>query len=268
MTSVLLGKRIVNTRSLHQAGELDQLLREQGATPLWYPCIAIVPPADAASLDEALTELVAGRFDWLTLTSANTVHAIAERLAALGFRLPAEPAFATAAIGLATAETAETVLGLRQIIIPSEGRGEALARAIPAPAGSRVLWPVSEIARPEAAELLRRRGAAVTVVTAYTTVTGSGGVDLPHLLKRRQVDALTFASPSAVDGFVTRLQAEGGDLAELEAVAVVCLGPLTQEAARSRGLAQSLMPASPTLPALIETLAAALQPPAGGTPSW
>src|SRR5262249_8507629 len=153
----------------------------------------------------------------------------------------------------------ETALGLRQIVISPEGRGEALARAIPAPAGSRVLWPVSDIARPEAADLLRQR-AAVTVVTAYRTVVGTGGVDLPHLLKTGQVDAVAFASPSAVDGFVSRLGAEGGDLADLAGVAVACLGPSTRETALSRGLAQSRMSATPTLPALIETLQAALQP--------
>jgi uroporphyrinogen-III synthase len=268
MTSALLGKRIVNTRAPHQSGELDRLLRVRGATPLAYPCIAIAPPAETSALDAALRDLVAGRFDWLVLTSANTVRAIAERLAWLDLRLPVAPAFATAAIGLTTAETAETALGLRQIVTPPEERGEALARAIPARAGSRVLCPVSEIARPEAAELLRQRGAEVTVVTAYRTVTGSGGVDLPRLLACRRVDAVTFASPSAVAGFVARLDAEGGDLADLAGLAVVCLGPLTHDAARSRGLERALVSTKPTLPALIETLEAALEPSAEGAGSW
>jgi uroporphyrinogen-III synthase len=267
MTSALLGKRVVNTRALHQAGELDRLLRERGATPVSYPCLAIVPPLDPAPLDEALCELVSGRFDWLALTSANAVRAIAERLEARHLRLPAETGFATAAIGRTTARAAESALGLRQIVVSPEGRGEALARAIPASSGSRVLWPVSDLAKPEAADLIRRR-AAVTIVTAYRTVIGTGGVDLPHLLRSRRVDAVAFASPSAVDGFVARLDTDGGDLADVECVAVACLGPLTREAALSRGFAQSRTSLSPTLPALIETLEVALRPPAGGAPSW
>ncbi len=264
MRRSLAGKRVVNTRSLHQAAELDRLLREHGATPLTYPCLQIVPPLDVAPLDRALAGLVAGRFEWLALTSANTVQAIAARLDTLGLSLPAEPGFATIAIGLATAETAERLLGIRETIIPPATRGEALARAIPVIAGARVLWPASEIASPEVANLLRQRGAAVTEVTAYRTVTGIGGVDLPRLLRNRQVDAVTFASPSAIDGLIARLQAEGGDLADLDGVVVVCLGPMTQDAALSRGFGHSLMSAAPTLTGLIETLAAALPPPAGG----
>lgn len=268
MTSALLGKRIVNTRALHQAAELDRLLRGRGATPLSFPCIAIVPPADPAPLDAALEDLVAGRYDWLALTSANTAHAIAERLAARGLRLPAQPAFATAAIGSATAETAATALGLRRILISPDGRGEALARAMPTPAGSRVLWPASDRARSEAPELLRRRGATVTVVTAYRTGTGTGGVDLPPLLKRREVDAVTFASPSAVDGFLTRLDGKGGGMADLAGIAVVSLGPSTHQAALSRGLGQSRMSAEPTLAALIETLETAVGSAPGGARTW
>jgi len=268
VTAPLAGKRVVNTRARHQAAELDLLLRERGATPLSYPCLEIVPPVDVAPLDAALADLVAGRFDWLALTSANTVRAITDRLAALDLRLPAAPAFATAAIGLTTAETAEAVLGLREAIIAPEGRGESLARAIPITAGARVLLPVSDIARPDAADLLRQRGAAVTVVTAYRTMTGSGGVDLPCLLRRQQVDAVTFASPSAVAGFVARLHAEGGDLGNFDGVAVVSLGPITQDEAKSRGFGQSSMSAMPTLTALVETLAAVLVPSHGGIQAW
>jgi uroporphyrinogen-III synthase len=265
VTGHLFGKRVVNTRSLHQAAELNRLLREYGAIPLSYPCLQIVPPLDVTPLDNALTDLVEGRFDWLALTSANTVEAIAERLGALGLRLPTDPGFATIAIGLATAETAETLLGLRETIIPPASRGEALAHAIPITAGARVLWPASDIARPEVTELLRQRGAAVTVVSAYRTVTGTGGVDLPHLLRNRQADAVTVASPSAVDGLIARLQTEGGNLADLDSVAIVSLGPVTHEAALSRGFGQAVMSASPTLPDLIETLGTVLRPSAGGT---
>jgi uroporphyrinogen-III synthase len=264
VTGPLAGKRVVNTRSLHQAAEFDLLLCEHGATPLSYPCLRIVPPLDVAPLDTALADLVAGRFDWLALTSANTVEAIAERLGALGLGLPAEPGFAAVAIGLATAETAEKLLGLRETIIPAATRGEALARAIPVTAGARVLWPASDIARPEAVELLRQRGAGVTVVTAYRTVTGTGGVDLPRLLSSRQVDAVAFASPSAVDGLIARFRTEGGNLADLDDVAVVCLGPMTQETALARGFGQAVMSASPTLPDLIETLETALLSSVGG----
>jgi uroporphyrinogen-III synthase len=46
--STLVGKRIVNTRAVHQAEALNTLLRARGALPLDYPCIAIVPSQDSA----------------------------------------------------------------------------------------------------------------------------------------------------------------------------------------------------------------------------
>ena len=82
--SVLTGKQVANTRALHQAEELDRLLYRTGAIPISYPCLAIAPPENSTSLDVALCQLAGGRFDWLVLTSSNTVLAIQTRLQHLG----------------------------------------------------------------------------------------------------------------------------------------------------------------------------------------
>ncbi|HRW50321.1 MAG TPA: uroporphyrinogen-III synthase, partial [Caldilinea sp.] len=79
----LRGRRVVVTQAEHQAPALIGLLEARGATALPYPCIAIVPPADIAPLDECLQRLAGGAFDWLVLTSANGVRIVAERLDAL-----------------------------------------------------------------------------------------------------------------------------------------------------------------------------------------
>jgi uroporphyrinogen-III synthase len=203
--SALAGKRIVNTRAIHQAGELDELLRAHEAVPLSYPCIAIEPVADSPELDSALADLCAGEFDWLALTSANAVHVLAERTG----RLPSSPTSArlrTAVVGPGTAEAARRELGVRADVMPASYRAVELAAAMAVQPGERVLIPQSEIASPDLAEALRAKGAVVTTVTAYRTVTGSGGVDLPALLARGEVDAVVFASSSAVEGFVARLE--------------------------------------------------------------
>lgn len=107
MTSPLAGKRVVNTRAAHQAAELDRLLRDRGAVPLSFPCIAIRPPTDVAPLDAALGRLADGGFDWVVFTSANTVEAVAGRLSASastatgrsGVRDPAEGSPTAASLG-------------------------------------------------------------------------------------------------------------------------------------------------------------------------
>jgi len=68
---------------LSQAWGLDRVLEAHGAIPLSFPCIAIGPPADVSALDGAIERLGAGEFDWVVLTSVNTVEAVAGRLAQL-----------------------------------------------------------------------------------------------------------------------------------------------------------------------------------------
>ena len=74
----LTGKRIVNTRATHQSSRFSSLLQNHGAEVIEYPCIAIAPPEDDAPLRRALANRDA--FDWLVLTSANTVLALASLL--------------------------------------------------------------------------------------------------------------------------------------------------------------------------------------------
>ncbi|MCZ2097624.1 MAG: uroporphyrinogen-III synthase [Anaerolineae bacterium] len=221
----LSGKRIVNTRAAHQAAEFDALLRGAGAIPLDYPCIAIAPPKDTSLLDRALTQ----DFDLLVLTSSNAVLVLAQRLAALGRSLAGAPA---AAVGAATARAARNMLGVEIVQIPDDYAADTLAGALKVAPGARILLPQSEIAQPTLAQVLRQRGADVIAPVAYRTVRGSGGVDLPALLRAQQVDAVTFTSPSTVRHFVGRLANEGGTL---PSVPVACIGARTSRAASEYG---------------------------------
>jgi uroporphyrinogen-III synthase len=261
----LSGKRVVNTRDAHQAAELDRLLEERGAVPLPYPCIAIGPPLDRRPLVDALTALAAGRFDWLVLTSANTVAAL-ERHAA-GGSVPIGPGIAVAAIGPATAAAARR-LGLEVAVVPNDHHGLALAATLPVRAGARVLLPASEIARPELATALAARGAEVTTVSAYRTVVGEGGVDLPRLLADGEVDAVTFASSSAVDGLVARLSREGGAPSTLREVPLVCIGERTRQTALERGFDTAVAAERSTLGGLIAALERRLSPDNAGGARW
>ena len=72
----LSGRRVLVTRAAHQAGKLSEGLRALGAEPVEVPVLEIRPPASFDPLDRALRQL--NRYDWLILTSANTVMALAE----------------------------------------------------------------------------------------------------------------------------------------------------------------------------------------------
>jgi len=246
MTEGLSHRQVVNTRALHQAAALDEILRAHGAVPVSYPCIEIVPVEDSREFDTALADLAKGRFEWLALTSANTVLAVSRRLEALGITL-VQGAFRAATIGPATREAALQHLGITSVALPEKYVAESLAESLPVQAGERVLVPESAIARPALVEILRSRGADVTVVAAYRTVCGSGGADVPRLVASHGVDAVTFTSTSTVTHFVERIRHEGGDLEQALQLCAACIGPITADAAREAGFKNVVVPSEYTL---------------------
>src|SRR5690348_18152867 len=119
--SALAGRVVIVTRAEHQAAALEALLRAEGATVYRYPCLAIAPPDNLVPLDDALRAAMAGQFDWLALTSANAVDAVAQLLAALGLPSGALAGLRVAAVSPSTAGVAEEALGLRAEMVPESG---------------------------------------------------------------------------------------------------------------------------------------------------
>ncbi|GAB4569657.1 MAG: hypothetical protein Kow0077_02550 [Anaerolineae bacterium] len=253
--SALLGKRVVNTRATHQASELDRLLDSQGAVPVAYPCIAIAPPEDTDSLDRALTAAAEGEYDWLVVTSANTVRALADRLNVLGMGHDALRGLHVAAVGPATADAARDLLSVTIALTPDEYIAESLAEALARESGGRVLLPQSEIARPVLAERLRAAGLTVEAVTAYRTVQGTGGEDVPGLLAQGQIDAVTFTSSSTVENFFARLDSERPGLTLPATVCLACIGPIAARTLAAHGYSAQVVPDEHTLDGLVSALA-------------
>lgn len=253
MTQGLVDRRVVNTRAPHQAAALDEVLRAHGAVPLEYPCIEIVALEDNVEFDAALRELAGGDYAWLVLTSVNTVLAVARRLDALHLSL-AGASFRTAAIGPATRDAARDQLGIETLVVPEKFVAESLGETLPVRRGERVLLPESEIARPTLANMLRARGAFVTVVMAYRTAQGHGGDDVPRLLAQGSIDAVTFTSASTVVNFLERVGREGGSVPHALGVCAACIGPITADVARKHGFTNIVVPDEYTLAGMTEAL--------------
>ncbi len=280
----LAGLRIVNTRASRQASSLTRLLEAEGAEVLHYPTVEIKPCADSGKLDAALKELAAGRFDWLVITSANTVYTLADRLRTLGIQHAriAQHSTMVAAVGSATASAVREELNLSVDLLPDAYVAESLAASLRVGRGSRVLLPQSALARPLLVNTLRRVGAEVAAVTAYRTVVGHGGDDLPRHFRQGNVDAVVFTSASTVHNFVERLKAEIPEESQEERgegeipagrervsncsllssyfsqlnLAVACIGPKTAEAARGHELPVQVVADDRTVEGLVHSLKA------------
>lgn len=250
----LSGKHIVITRAWHQAGEFSQRLEAQKAVPLFYPCVDIVPPVDTKDLDLKITALFAGAFDWLILTSQNTVLALVSRMKELRITQPLPSRLKFAAIGSSTAAAAQDFLGINARAVPQVYNAESLAALLGHCAGQSILLPQADIARPELADNLRKAGATVTSVVAYQTKKGSGGVKLVDYLQRRQVDVVTFASPSAVHFFKERLHDEGVGMETLHDTCIACIGNVTHKAALDAGFDVTLVAKRHTVESLVKML--------------
>jgi uroporphyrinogen-III synthase len=250
----LQGVQVVNTRSPKQARELDALLEQRRATPLSYPCIDIAPALDPAPLDRGLIQAAEGAFDWLVFTSANAVEAVGARLGDLGI-LPGQlDRTRVAAVGPGTAAALRARLRIAADLYPEEYLAEALAEQLLARGAQKVLVPQAELAREALVRILVEHGVEVETVTAYRTVLGSGGVDVPRLARDGQVDAVIFASPSAVDNMAVRFERENGDWDDLKKACIACIGPVTSAAAERRGLKVDVLAQDHTIVALVAAL--------------
>ena len=231
----LFGRRVVVTRARAQAGELSAELEKLGAEVYEFPTIEIAPPEDLGPLDAAIREL--DSFSLIVFTSVNGVEAFLERLGHHRLDLRAVPREAkVAAIGPATAERIERA-GLQVDVVPEEYRAEGLIGALDPGqlAGERVLIPRAKVAREILPDRLREAGAAVVVPPAYESVLSSKGKEeLSLRLRSGEVDCVTFTASSTVENFVGAFGAEAARL--LAGTRVACIGPITADTARKRGL--------------------------------
>lgn len=244
------------TRAVHQVQAQRDQLEAAGATVVHYPCIAIAPPKEIEPLDEALNKTIAGDYDWLIVTSTNTVYALAERLRTLDHSLKDVSSLQVAAVGSSTADAVREQLELSVSVTPDEFTAATLGEAIPNLADSRVFLPQSAIADSGLAEQLQAAGATVDVVTAYRTLIAQGGDDVPGMLWAGSVDAITFTSASTIHNFARRFSVERASLAMLDDVCVACIGSSTAAAAKQHGISVSIIPDEHTLQGLTDALIA------------
>lgn len=253
----LAGRTIAVTRGDKRNDPLAVRLREMGARVLEVASITFAPPVSFEPLDAALRQLP--RFAWAVFASANGVERTLERAAQLGIPPEAWRGVKLAAVGPATAE--RLAIGLRvPDLVPPEARGSALADALaPLVAGLPVLVPRAEDGRPELMDGLVRAGAEVCAPTAYRTLPADKVAlqPLAEALARGEVDAIAFASPSAVRSVTAALAPEAAAL--LGRAILAAIGPTTSAALRDAGLLPAVEPAEYTVPALAAALAERLR---------
>ena len=256
-TRPLFGKKILVTRAREQASGFSDALRLRGAEPIEFPVIKIQRLENYEALDSALSEL--SSYDWIVFTSANAVPVFAERMAAVNRDARAIGTAKIATIGPATAQAVWEHLKIRADYTPTEAVAEAVLSQWPDADmnGKRVLLPRAAEAREILPDQLRERGATVDVIPIYETVLDAAEAEsLREMLRKGELDALTFTSSSTVRNFAQSIT--DGNLSELPALIketpVAAIGPVTADTLRELGVTPQIVAQEHTLPGLLSAL--------------
>ncbi|PYP75823.1 MAG: uroporphyrinogen-III C-methyltransferase [Gemmatimonadetes bacterium] len=246
----LFGKRVVVTRASAQAGSLRAALASLGAEVLELPALRVVP-LDPEALREALDRIA--EYDWVVFTSQNAVAFLWQSLRVAGRDARWLAGRKIACVGPATSD-ALLARGLDADVVPGRFVAEGVLEALDERAdvkGCRVLYVAAEGARDVLPEGLADRGCTVDVVPVYRTASdGAGSGALRDALSSGRVDAVTFASASAVRGFV---EAVGAELARR--APAVSIGPTTSDALRAAGITPASEASESTIDALADATA-------------
>lgn len=217
------------TRPARQAAGLGQKLAALGASPIVFPAIVILPPADRESLDDVHARL--RDYDFAVFVSANAVE----------YGAPPKPRWPASLIAFAPGPgTAEALAaaGIADIRVPRTTLDSEGLLALPEltdPRGRRVVVFRGEGGRELLADTLRERGAHVDLVSCYRRAVPSSGADgLVDALRERRAHAVTVTSSEGVENLWTVLGDEGRGLMAL--LPVFAPHPRICDHARALGL--------------------------------
>jgi uroporphyrinogen-III synthase len=240
----LTGWRVLVPRGGPWGDGVAATLRSQGAVPVIAPLINFAPTDDSATLEAALADLAAGRFDWLTVTSATTVDV----LYAYDAKIPDETKIA--AVGETTA-AALSAVGYRVDLVPeSDNSAAGMARQMNGlePEPRRILTLRSEIAKPVLTEMLIAAGHDVRSVVAYRTVGVPAKENVVRDVVTGRINAILITSGSVAE----QVREQFPHIADSTVIAAI--GPRTAHDADLIGLPIHVIAPEQTIDSLIQAL--------------
>ncbi|MBC7297746.1 MAG: uroporphyrinogen-III synthase [Demequina sp.] len=253
MTDSLAGARVV-VPVTEGRGDLADTLRELGAQVVEVAFIEIAATVELAALEAAVSRWCDGNYDWMAVTSRNSLSALDAVASRTGRALSVPmPPSRLAVVGNATARIAMQI-GLKVTLRPSRQQAAAgLVAEFPEGKG-RVLVPVGNLAGDVLKRGLARKGWAVDTVEAYRTVDGPG-LDASGIaaVGSGAVDAVILTSGSVARRFAAQCPQVA------RSVSVVAIGATTASAARAAGLDVTTVARTPDDEGVVAALRRAME---------
>ncbi len=231
----LYGKKILLTRPKHQIKEMVQLLRNHGGQVIEFPTIEISPPSSWSEIDKSLKNMA--EYDYVIFTSANGVNIYLNRALSLGIDSRIFGGLTIIAIGEKT-DLALRKFGLRADIIPKSFVAESILEFFKGKelTDKKILLPRAAKARNLLPQELKKRGAVVKTIPCYNTIIPEHNQKtlnkVKTLLKKGEIDIVTFTSSSTVTNFFTLLD----NLPIHKKTVFATIGPVTSNTLSSYGI--------------------------------
>ncbi len=244
----LFGKRIVVTRTRHQAGGLTKALSQLGADVIELPTIKIVPPKDLMEFGGLVQD--AHKYEWIIFTSPNGVDAFFEMFYKIYSDARSIGGAKIAAIGPGTAEKIKHY-HLAVDLMPKTFVAESLVEELLKHdvENQMILWVRAEGAREVIAKELNKARAIVDEAIAYRTIPeredNAGAV---ARLTEDGADVITFTSSSTVECFFDLgLELPPG-------IKVASIGPITSETLKARKVKIDIEAREHSIPGLVKAI--------------
>jgi uroporphyrinogen III methyltransferase/synthase len=246
----LFGKRIVVTRTRHQAGGLTKQLSKLGADVIELPTIKIVEPKNLLEFGELVQDCYT--YDWIVFSSPNGVEAFFKMFYKLYSDARSIGPAKIAVIGPGTAEKVKEYHMAVDLMPEKKFVAEGLIEKFKkdeAMEHLKVLWVRAEEAREVIAEGLNKMGAIVDEALAYRTVPERDDNQAAIArMTEEGADVITFTSSSTVECFF----ALGLELPK--GVKIASIGPVTTDALKERGLKPDIEAQEYSIPGLIKAI--------------
>ncbi|MBN1975163.1 MAG: uroporphyrinogen-III C-methyltransferase [Sedimentisphaerales bacterium] len=227
MKQPLFGKNIVITRDEPGNAEFADKITARGGNPVLFATFYIKPLTETNEFLQALTKF--SGYDWIIFTSRNGVAVFFDALEKLHKDARVFASAKIACIGKQT-EAKLNEFGIKADFVPSIFTGKEFGKQLinfTNVKGRKLLLLRSEIASDELAEILKLAGAEVDDVTSYTAVTQkTESAPLEEKIRNNLIDWVTFASPSAVQGFFESVNKE---IIHSGKVKIASIGPVTSK---------------------------------------
>ncbi len=248
--SILKGKHILLTRTVHQNAELDELVRSYEAEPVLFPCLEMEPMSDAAM--SGLTML--DECSDVVFSSSNSIHILAQLLNKQNLTLAAVlKDKRVAVVGNKTAKALkqyDVCVDLVPRISSQDGLIEAyLQRGLPR---SSLMFFRADEGREALARALTSRGVKVVMVPVYRmTFPKADSHQVRSSMAAGNIDAVLLGSAKAAHNYLRRIDNKA--LANQPVVVVISKKLAT--AAEREGLDVQVVAKDASFESMLDTLA-------------